>query len=56
MPKADYFKQVIPRFHDERDEKQMSLFAALSVNTLFEQLSGELLRKFCITPLIVCSV
>ena len=44
MPKADYFQQVIPRFHDERDEKQMSFFAGLSVNTLFEQLSGELLQ------------
>jgi len=43
-PRADYFKQVIPRFHDERDEKQMSFFAGLSVNTLFEQLSGELLQ------------
>jgi hypothetical protein len=43
-PRADYFKQVIPRFHDEKDEKQMSFFAGLSVNTLFEQLSGELLQ------------
>lgn len=43
-PRADYFQQVIPRFHDERDEKQMSFFAGLSVNTLFEQLSGELLQ------------
>lgn len=44
MPRADYFQQVIPRFHDEKDEKQMSFFAGLSVNTLFEQLSGELLQ------------
>ena len=43
-PRADYFKQIIPRFHDERDEKAMSFFAGLSVNTLFEQLSGELLQ------------
>jgi hypothetical protein len=43
-PRADYFKQVIPRFHDEKDEKSMSFFAGLSVNTLFEQLSGELLQ------------
>ena len=43
-PRADYFKLVIPRFHDERDEKAMSLFAGLAVNTLFEQLSGELLQ------------
>jgi hypothetical protein len=43
-PRADYFRQVIPRFHDERDEKAMSFFAGLAVNTLFEQLSGELLQ------------
>lgn len=43
-PRADYFKSVIPRFHDERDEKAMSFFAGLAVNTLFEQLSGELLK------------
>ena len=43
-PRADYFKLVIPRFHDERDEKAMSFFAGLAVNTLFEQLSGELLQ------------
>ncbi len=43
-PRADYFKQVIPRFHDERDEKAMSFYASLAVNTLFEQLSGELLQ------------
>jgi hypothetical protein len=43
-PRADYFKAVIPRFHDERDEKAMSFFAGLAVNTLFEQLSGELLQ------------
>jgi hypothetical protein len=43
-PRADYFKAVIPRFHDERDEKAMPYFAGLAVNTLFEQLSGELLQ------------
>ena len=43
-PRADYFKQVIPRFHDESDEKAMSFYASLAVNTLFEQLSGELLQ------------
>lgn len=43
-PRADYFKQVIPRFHDERDETAMSFYASLAVNTLFEQLSGELLQ------------
>ncbi len=35
---------MIPKFHDERDEKAMSFFAGLAVNTLFEQLSGELLQ------------
>ncbi|WP_399682793.1 hypothetical protein, partial [Xenophilus sp.] len=43
-PRADYFKDIIPKFHDESDEKAMSFFAGLSVNTLFEQLSGELLQ------------
>ncbi|GAB1576792.1 hypothetical protein [Bordetella petrii] len=43
-PRADYFKDIIPRFHDESDEKAMSFYAGLSVNTLFEQLSGELLQ------------
>ncbi len=43
-PRADYFKAVIPRFHDEREEKTMSFYAGLAVNTLFEQLSGELLQ------------
>ncbi|MBI3456941.1 MAG: hypothetical protein HY002_14285 [Candidatus Rokubacteria bacterium] len=42
-PRSDYFKDVIPRFHDERDEKAMSFYAGFAVNTLFEQLSGELL-------------
>jgi len=43
-PRADYFKDIIPKFHDESDEKAMSFFAGLSVNSLFEQLSGELLQ------------
>lgn len=43
-PRADYFKAIIPKFHDEKDERAMSFFAGLSVNTLFEQLSGELLQ------------
>jgi hypothetical protein len=43
-PKADYFRMIIPKFHDEKDEKAMSFFAGLAVNTLFEQLSGELLQ------------
>lgn len=42
-PKSDYFKLVIPKFHDEKDEKAMSFYAGMAVNTLFEQLSGELL-------------
>ena len=43
-PRADYFQSIIPKFHDERDEKAMSFFAGLAVNTMFEQLSGELLQ------------
>ena len=43
IPRADYFQTIIPKFHDEKDEKAMSFFAGLAVNTLFEQLSGELL-------------
>ena len=43
-PRADYFRSIIPRFHDERDERAMSFFGGLAVNTLFEQLSGELLQ------------
>lgn len=42
-PQSDYFQMVIPKFHDEKDEKQMSFVAGMAVNTLFEQLSGELL-------------
>jgi hypothetical protein len=42
-PQSDYFLKIIPKFHDERDEKAMSFYAGLAVNTLFEQLSGELL-------------
>ena len=43
-PRADYFQTIIPKFHDERDERAMSFFGGLAVNTLFEQLSGELLQ------------
>ena len=43
LPRSDYFQQVIPRFHDEKDERTMSFYAGMAVNTLFEQLSGELL-------------
>lgn len=43
-PAADYFKMVIPRFHDEKVEKEMPFYAGMAVNTLFEQLSGELLQ------------
>lgn len=43
-PRADYFRMIIPRFHDEKVEKSMPFFAGLAVNTLFEQLSGELLQ------------
>ncbi|MDH3234699.1 MAG: diiron oxygenase [Alphaproteobacteria bacterium] len=42
-PRSDYFQMIIPKFHDERDEKVMSFYAGMAVNTLFEQLSGELL-------------
>jgi len=42
-PRSDYFQMVIPKYHDERDERSMSFYAGLAVNTLFEQLSGELL-------------
>ncbi|MGY6534637.1 MAG: ferritin-like domain-containing protein [Pararhodobacter sp.] len=43
MPRSDYFKMVIPKFHDEKDERSMSFYGGMAVNTLFEQLSGELL-------------
>ena len=42
-PRSDYFQMIIPKFHDEKDEKAMSFVAGMAVNTLFEQLSGELL-------------
>ncbi|MEO3428755.1 hypothetical protein AAFN88_07865 [Pelagibius sp. CAU 1746] len=42
-PRSDYFQLIIPKFHDEKDERQMSFYAGMAVNTLFEQLSGELL-------------
>lgn len=43
IPRSDYFQMVIPKFHDEADEKAMPFYAGMAVNTLFEQLSGELL-------------
>jgi hypothetical protein len=43
IPRSDYFQMVIPKFHDEKDEKAMPFYAGMAVNTLFEQLSGELL-------------
>jgi hypothetical protein len=43
IPRSDYFKMVIPKFHNEKDESQMSFYGGMAVNTLFEQLSGELL-------------
>jgi hypothetical protein len=43
-PRSDYFQSIIPRFHDEKEERTMSFFGGLAVNTLFEQLSGELLQ------------
>lgn len=43
LPRSDYFRMVIPKFHDERDERSMSFYGGMAVNTLFEQLSGELL-------------
>lgn len=42
-PRSDYFKLIIPKFHNESEERQMSFYAGMAVNTLFEQLSGELL-------------
>ncbi len=43
-PRADYFQSIIPQFHNENEEKTMSFFGGMAVNTLFEQLSGELLQ------------
>lgn len=43
LPRSDYFQMVIPKFHDEKDEREMSFYGGMAVNTLFEQLSGELL-------------
>ena len=43
QPRSDYFQMIIPRFHVEKDEREMSFYAGMAVNTLFEQLSGELL-------------
>jgi hypothetical protein len=43
-PRADYFQSIIPQFHNEQAEKTMSFYGGMAVNTLFEQLSGELLQ------------
>lgn len=43
-PRNDYFKQIIPQFHNEESERAMSFIGGMAVNTLFEQLSGELLQ------------
>lgn len=43
-PRNDYFQQIIPQFHNEEAERAMSFFGGMAVNTLFEQLSGELLQ------------
>jgi len=42
-PRSDYFQMIIPKFHVEAEEREMSFYAGMAVNTLFEQLSGELL-------------
>lgn len=42
--RSDYFRNIIPKFHDEKVEREMSFYAGLAVNTLFEELSGELLK------------
>ncbi len=44
-PEADYFRFIIPKFHDEKVEKSMPFFAGMCVNTLFEHLSGALLKS-----------
>ncbi len=43
-PRSEYFKSIIPQFHNEEDERAMSFYGGMAVNTLFEQLSGELLQ------------
>lgn len=43
-PRAKYFQRIIPKFHDETVEQAMPFYAGLCVNTLFEHLSGELLK------------
>ena len=44
-PQADYFRFIIPKFHDEKVEKQMPFFAGMCLNTLFEHLSGALQKS-----------
>ncbi len=41
-PRSDYFKMIIPRFHNEEAERAMPFYAGMTVNTLFEYVSGEL--------------
>ncbi|HXH58616.1 hypothetical protein [Iamia sp.] len=43
-PTESYFEAIIPRFHDEREEQELSFYANLFLNTLFESLSGDLLQ------------
>lgn len=42
-PMEDYFEAVIPKFHDEKEERELSFYANLFLNTLFEAVSGDLL-------------
>lgn len=44
-PRADYFRFIIPKFHDEKVEKSMPFFAGICLNTLFEHLSGALQKS-----------
>lgn len=43
-PTESYFEAIIPRFHDECGEQELSFYANLFLNTLFESLSGDLLH------------
>ena len=44
-PRADYFRFIIPKFHDEKVEKSMPFYAGICLNTLFEHLSGALQKS-----------
>ncbi|MHA1538492.1 MAG: ferritin-like domain-containing protein, partial [Alphaproteobacteria bacterium] len=44
-PEADYFRFIIPKFHDEKVEKSMPFYAGMCLNTLFEHLSGALQKS-----------